>query len=186
MARKSLGVVLLWLLAAALVGCQYLPGGKGYEVRVSQAQLQERLDKRFPRTKTYLYVFRVTLENPRVHLDNGSRRVGVALDFVVGLGLGGEGNRFAGSLDFTSGLSYAADTGDFYLTDPLIERLSIEGLPPRQTERLRAALSTAIAEHALTHPVYSLKETDIKQAAARLTLKKVVVDQGDLVLTMGL
>ncbi len=186
MIKKAIVSILVWLAVLVGGGCQYLPGGAGDQVRISQAQIQARLDQRFPRTKTYLYVFQVTLEHPRVHLDNGSQRVGVTLDFVVGVGLGGEGNRFAGSLDFNSGLAYAPDSGGFFLTDPVIERLSVEGLPPRQTERLRGALSTAIAEHALSHPVYSLKATNIKQAAARLTLKSVVVDQGDLVLTMGL
>jgi hypothetical protein len=185
MAKKALVLFLVWLIAAATGGCQYM-SGEGHQVRISEAQLQEKLDKRFPRTQSYMGIFGLTLEHPRVHLDNGSGRIGVALDFELSLGLARQRGPFRGSLDFSTGLSYVSDTGSFFLSDPVIENLNVEGLSTRQTKRLRAALGTAIAEHALSHPVYSLKDTDIRQLAARMTLKSVVVDQGALVLTMGL
>ena len=47
-------------------------------------------------------------------------------------------------------------------------------------------LTKAVARYYAERPIYTLKETNIKQSAARLVLKGVIVENGELVITLGL
>ncbi|MFC6632272.1 DUF1439 domain-containing protein [Microbulbifer taiwanensis] len=171
------------LLSAA--GYLYF-AGKEYEIRIPEAEIQARLSEKLPLTKTYFFVFQLTLEEPRVHLLEESGRIGAGLDLTLNVKVGGEGKPLDGSVDASGRLQYDSGEGQFYLAEPVIEQLSIQGLPGKYADRAKKVIELALTEYYATHPIYKLKAGDTKQAAAKLVLKNVSVSGDELVVVLGI
>ena len=73
-----------------------------------------------------------------------------------------------GELDISGGVRYDEIDGQFFLTDPAIENLNIQGIPDKYSERANKVLTKALAEYYADRPIYTLRETDAKQAVAKL------------------
>ena len=182
--KKTAIVTLVILLIAG--GVFYYFSGKEYVLNFSESQIQEKLTAKLPLVKTYLFIFQVTLDNPRVHLENGSNRLKAGLDIKLNIQPGKEQVPLGGIIDVSGGVKYIAEKGDFFLTDPVIERLAVEGLQSKYTDKINLVLTKALGEFYASHPIYSLKTTDIKQTAAKLILKNAIVDNKELVITLGI
>ena len=184
MKKIILGIALLLMLVAA--GVFFYFSGRVYEIRLSQDEILEKLSDKLPFSKRYLLIFEITLSNPRVTLTEGSDRVGIGLDAGLNIDFSGSPISLGGAVDVTSGVRYQSESGRFYLTDPVVDRVTIEGIPERFTNRVNGVLSTALAEYYETHPIYTLRPTDVKTAAARLILQDVTVEDGELVIKLGI
>ncbi len=116
------GVILLVVIA----GAYFYFSGKEYVFRFSESEIQNTLEKSLPLTKTYLFIIQVTLKNPRVQLENGSSRVNAGLDIELNITVGQNHEPLGGSVDVSGGVRYVSETGQFFLTDPNIDRLQIQ------------------------------------------------------------
>lgn len=183
---KEIAISLIVLLVVAVGGTVYYFSGKEYIFGFSASQIQEKLNEKLPLTKSYLFIFQVTLDNPRVSLEDGSSRVKAGLDIILNIQAGKEPKPLGGSMDVSGGIRYSSERGEFFLTDPIIERLAVQGIPDLYTDKVNSVLTKALAEYYASHPIYSLKAYDSKQAAAQLVLKNVVVEKGELVVTLGI
>ena len=181
-----IAAIALVLLLAAGAGAYIYFSGKEYSFSFSEQQLQEKLAKKLPFTKTYLILFEVTLDNPRVMLPEGASRVRAGLDVTLNIQIGKEPKPLGGSVDASGSIAYLPDEGAFYLADPLIEALSVQGIPDKYSAKVNSVLTKALTRYYAERPVYTLKETNVKQAAARLVLKGVIVEDGELLVTLGL
>jgi len=155
------------------------------EIRLSEEELLQAVTKKLPFRKTYLIVFDVNLDNPRIMLVDGTNRVAAGLDVMVEAKIGKK-PPVRGSVDLSGNVRYAPEDGEFYLVKPEIEKLTVEGISLSDSERVDEVLTKALASFFKNRPIYTLKESDTKQAAARLILKNVAVDGGELILTLGL
>ncbi len=185
MSVQRAAVVVVVVLAIA-AGAYFYFSGKEYTFRFTEDQLQEKLAKKLPFTKTYLLILVVTLDNPRVTLREGSSRVQAGLDVFLNIQIGEEPKPFGGSIDASGVPAYVPEEGAFYLTDPVIENLAVQGIPAKYAARVNSILTKAVARYYAERPIYTLKNTNIKQSAARLVLKGVIVENGELVITLGL
>ncbi len=183
--KKAL-VLLMAVVVLAAAGTYFYFSGKEYVYQISEHELQQKLDEKLPLTGVYYFLIEVTLDHPRVGLMEGSDRIKAGLDIVLNIKLGSQAQPMGGSIDVTSGIRYAADQGQFFLADPVIEQLTIQGIPDAYTQQVSTAVTKAITEYYADHPVYALNAGDAGQAAARLVLKKVVVENKKLVITLGL
>lgn len=179
-------LALILLIITAIGGLFFYYSGKEYVFRFSESQIQEKLNTKLPLTKTYLLIFQLTLDNPRVNLTNNSKRVGAGLDVILNIKIGNETKPLGGAIDISGGVTYLPDQGKFFLTDPIVERVAIQGIPEKYSGKVNLILTKALAEYYADHPIYSLRATDIKQAAAKLLLKNVVVEDHELVVTLGI
>jgi hypothetical protein len=178
-----------WILASALclvaLGAYYF-SGKEYEIRLTEEQIRAKLSERMPIRKDYLIIFEVILDNPRVSLVDGTNRIAGGLDVVLNIGLKSEKLPLGGTLDVSGGVRYEPDTGRFFLTEPVIERFAVQGVPEQYTEKVNKVLTKALGEYYSNHPIYTLSAFDLKQGAARLLLKSVVIESKQLVITLGI
>ena len=154
-------------------------------VRFSGATLQERLRARLPVTNTYLAIYQITLDNPHVSLRNGTDRANFSLDVAVDLHIANETKALEGLLDVSSGIKYVADRGALYLTDPFIERQALQGVPDNYAQSTRKALNMALAEFLAGRPIYLQVTGDGRQPPQRLNLEGVVIEDSELVVTLG-
>ena len=182
---RTLSLLVLVLVLAAGAAA-YLLKDKTYTLKFTEPQLRERIDNQLPFTETYLFIFTVTLDNPRVDLVEGSDRVAGGLDVVLNITMGGEERPLGGAVDVSGGVRYEAAQGEFFLTDPRIENVRIQRLPKSITNRANSALSLALGEFYRERPIYRLSETDVRQSAAKMVLQDVVVKDETLHVTLGL
>ncbi len=179
--------IMLSVLAVLLIGGVVLIAAQNdYEYRFTEPQLQEKLGARLPLTRTYLFIFDVTLDGPRVDLVEGSDRVAAGIDIILNIKLGDSGVPLAGAVDISGAIDYQPETGEFFLTDPVIEALRIQGVPERYADQSRSVIESALAEYYKTRPIWSLEGTDAAKMAGRLLLKDVTVEDEELVVTLGL
>lgn len=183
---KKVAIAAVVILIAVVAGTYYYFSGKEYVVRLSEPEITEKLEEKLPLTKTYLFVIQVTLDNPRVHLENGSKRVNAGLDVVFNITLNKNPKPIGGKVDASGGILYLAEKGQFFLTNPVVENLQVQGIPAEYTNKLNTALTKALAEYYKKRPIYTLRVTDAKQAVARMVLKDVIVENRELVITLGI
>jgi hypothetical protein len=183
---RKVAILAVFILVSLLVGTYYYFSGKEYVVRLTESEIHGKLEEKLPLTKTYLFIIQVTLNNPRVHLINGSSRVAAGLDVVFNITLNKNQKPLGGTVDASGGIIYLAEKGEFYLADPVVEDLKVQGIPNEYTEKVNKALTKALAEYYREHPIYTLHLTDMKQAAVRVVLKDVIVKDRELVITLGI
>jgi len=103
---RYVAITALVLLVAA-GGAFYYISGNEYVFRFSEAELQEKLNAKLPLSRRYLRIFEVTLNNPRITLANGSRRVRAGIDAILNIRVAGEREALGGILDASGGVKQA-------------------------------------------------------------------------------
>jgi hypothetical protein len=159
--------------------------GREHTIKITEAQLQDKLRKRLPLNKDYFFIFEVTLENPRVSLKNGRKKILVGLDIILNIKINREPKPLTGSIEVSGGVKYDAEKGQFFITDPAVENLKAKGIPDKYTDKVNKALSKILTGYYATHPIYTLKTTDMKQTAAKLVLKNVDIHDNILIINLG-
>lgn len=183
---KKVAIAAVVVILAVVVGAYFYFSDKEFVVRINESNIRQKLDEKLPLTKTYLFIIQVTLENPRVNLKNGSNRVNAGLDVILNVTIGKNPKPLSGTVDASGGIKYVSEKGEFYLINPIIENLEIQGIPPKYMDKANEALTKALAEYYSKNPIYTLRATDAKQVAARMILKNVIVENQELVVTLGI
>ncbi|MCH8253148.1 MAG: DUF1439 domain-containing protein [Planctomycetes bacterium] len=175
------GISLLLLVAAAA----YVLTGRTYVIELTEGQIQEMLDARFPAEKRYFPALVVTLSEPKVNLVEGADRVAFGVKALVNVGLAGQTKRLGGRGTITAGLRYNPDDYSFYLDEPTIDQLVVQGVPVKYVDRVSDMATELVHARISRTPVYTLDRTDMRQFAASLVLKSFTVRDGKLVITLG-
>jgi hypothetical protein len=145
-ARARLCVLLL--VVASLAGCSVWPR----KVEISQAQLQEQLDRHFPVSRQVLRVFDVTLGQPRLSLLPEVNRIATAFDLSVGERWLSEPYR--GRFALSYGLRYEPSDATVRLADVHVEQLRLEGVPAalqRELDRVGVLLAEQLLDGEVIH-----------------------------------
>jgi hypothetical protein len=178
--RHALTGLLASVLGATVAGCPARSGT--LTVRVSRDEIQRRLDRAFPVNQEFLLT-RVVLEHPRVILTNGSDRIGVGLDVRVEIPILGPRS---GSVTVSGGIDYRREQKAFFLLDPKLEQVNVEGLTAEQLGLVKGPLES-VARGALTVlPIYELKQRNLGESVAERVLRKVWIKDGSVYAELGL
>lgn len=150
----SIALVLL-LVATACTSLGVVQAWLNDQVAFSAPQLQRQLDTRFPRTFDKLGgLVSVTLDEPRLSIPQGDRRL--RLDFDVGIGGVADGGR--GHLALVSGLRYDPATRGLHLDDPELLQFELPGANSLLRGGTRGIVNSLLAEYARSEPVYRLDD----------------------------
>lgn len=174
------------IIVCVLIGAYAYLSGKEYVITIPENDIAEKLNDKLPLEKTYLLIFSVSLDNPRVDLMAGSNRINGGLDLTLNIKVGNEDRPLGGAVDVSGNLAYEPELGAFFLIDPVIENLDLQGVPKMYSAKISTVVEKALAHFYSTRPLYRLKSTDVKQSLARLVLKKVEVESEAVVVTLGL
>lgn len=170
----------------ALVGTWLYFRGENYIVIITQEQIDTELRSKFPVTKDQLIVLRATYSNPEVTLLPGTNRIRVGIDTELDIKLGAQPKKLGGTITVTASFSYKSDTKQFFLADPVVEKLEIQGVPQEYTAKVTEFLSNSVSKHLEKIPVYTLQAKDVKSASIKLLLKDVQVSNNEVHVTLGL
>ncbi len=182
---RTISLMVVLLLAAGAAAYYFL-AQRNVTLEFTEEDLRTHLEDQLPFSQDYLFIFTVTLDNPRIDLVEGSDRVTGGMDAVLNARIGGREEPLGGGIDISGGLRYQPETGEFYLNDPVVEKVRIQGLSETLSNRANRALSLALAEFYQERPIYSLSNLDVKHATARLFLRNVSVRDETLFVTLGL
>lgn len=146
--RHLLPLLSLACLALLASGC-IAPGT--FVVRLSQKQVQQKLEKRFP-VEAQELVFQVRLEQPVVSfVHKGQLAVGVnVVGLVAGMPVGQAVAVIRGNV------RYGKETHEFFLTEPVVDRIDTADMPPEYTEQLRQAVNEVARSSLADIPIYQL------------------------------
>ena len=148
-------------------------------IEIDQAQLQQRLDARFPQKHCTMMVACLTLSRPVVSLTDGSQRIGLAADVSVQLGR----REMPGKVAFSGVLRYVRYQGDFFLDDVQIDNFSLSGFPPELVQVVKLRGPAALRRSLEGHPIYTLRGDTTRSALATLAVRDVHVVDGKLRVT---
>jgi Protein of unknown function (DUF1439). len=169
-----LGVMVACFLAA---GCSV-----SYTISLTASDIQQSLHRTLPISKSKLLVT-ATVRTLDVEFMEGGNQI--VLSPKVDLSIVGQ-SALRGRAVVAGQIRYAPDTGEFFLDQPKVAVVAIEGLP----ESLRATVEEVIARCAegylATAPVYRLKQTDFKQSLAKMVMKSVRTRNGRLEIVIGI
>ncbi len=156
-------LILAAALGAALAGCAALLGPRRLEV--SQAQLQQLIERQFPIERRVVELFDVSVATPLLELRPESNRIATEFEVRVTDRLFRVAHR--GRIALNAGLRYEASDRSLRLTQVRVDRLDVDGAPALLRQQLdRVALQ--LAEQALNErTLYTLRPKDIEAVEGR-------------------
>ncbi len=167
------------LVAAGLAGCAVWPRS----IEISEAQLQQQLDRQFPVSRQVLRIFDVTLGQPQLTLLPASNRIATAFDVSIGERWLREPYR--GSFALSYGLRYEPRDATIRLADVHVEQLRLEGAPAalqRELDRFGVLLAEQLLDGEVIH---TFSATDVA-AAQRQGLEPGAIHVGRHAISIGL
>jgi hypothetical protein len=177
-----------FLIGAALFGSlgiggilAFLKYGPEASLDLSQAELQEKLDPKFPHEKCFLALACLEIRSPKVHLTEGSDRVGLSAQFVASLG----SRKMPGTMLLSGKPRYAPHEGTFFMDDIQITEFKMSGNAPDFDEMIRLRGPGLLKALMQGIPLYTLKSDTKYGALAKLALKSVSVVDGKLRITFA-
>ena len=188
--RRSYLVFLAAALAfagLALAGCSTLNAVTallGNQVNFTQPQLQQSLDRNFPKHYDKLGgLVSMTLLNPRLSIPQGSNRL--RLDFDLGIGaLGSDSSRPNGHFALTSALRYDPTTRGLHLQEPTIEQVNVPALGGMMNSSARGLLNNWLAGYARDEPVYRFDNSLLDRLGSR-RIGRTDIESGQVVVHLG-
>lgn len=176
--------VLATLLIAGCSTLQAVGALLGNEVTFSQPQLQQALNRNFPKHYDKLGgLVSITLLNPRLSIPQGSDRL--RLDFDLGLGaLGRDSASPTGRFALTSALRFDPATRGLHLQDPSIESVDVPSLGGTMNSSTRGLLNSWLVDYARDEPVYRFDNNLLDRLGAR-RIGSTQIENGVVVVHLG-
>ena len=155
--RLSTGATLGALAAA--------PARAGYniwtgEYAVSRAELQARIEPRFPLAFRYAQLFEVQVSNPRLGLNATAGRAAITVDVAVRSPFAAR--PLPGLLTISSRFRYDATTRSIRLADPDADRIEFKGLAAGDAQQLQS-IGQVVAQQALQdYPLHTFTPDELR------------------------
>ena len=174
---------LLVLSVLLLAGCTTLglvSAILGDRIAFTAPQLQQQLDRRFPRDYDKLGgLLTLSVLNPRLSIPQGTHRL--RLDFDVGIGAPGRDSRTpAGHLAIASGLRWNPSTRGLHLDAPSIESLRFAGPGEALTPAARDLVDRWLEDYAAREPVYRFDDSLLQRLQSR-SIGATTIENGQVV-----
>lgn len=173
-------VVMLLLSACATVGALL-----SNQVSFTQVQLQQQLDRRFPRNYSQLGgLAQVRVINPRISIPSGGgQRLQLAFDVAVGGPGQSPSNTPAGQFVVSSGLRFDREKRGLMLDAPSLDQLNVAGLGSSGQRTARELVNLWLTDWARNEPVYQFDDSLMQRLAAQRVGRTSI---GDGVITLHL
>lgn len=188
MIRNLFRILIIVLVAATAYAAWHFYFNKGtVRITITQEQIDEALERKFPKESTYVKVIKVHYENPVVEMIPGQDRVRISLDVRAEVGLSGILTKsYNGHATIATSLGYNPSSHRFSLVDPAVETLDLPGLSKSHLKSLGEGLNLAAVLWFDDIPVYRIKERDLKTKVTRHVLRNVEIRNDRIIATLGL
>jgi hypothetical protein len=149
------------------------------DVTIRKYEIQNVIDPQFPVEKDVI-IAKAELKYPDVYFFKGDH-LGMKLQYT---------GRFLkkpaeGQIDLRGSLIYKPEKGALYLSKIEIVDFSVNKESRPNKDKLQGTLEAILSDFIVTIPIYRLKQKDFKEDLAKLQLKKIRVENENLILTVG-
>jgi len=180
MLKRRLIVIALLIAAALVVAWGIVKTfSPDMTIELSRDEIQAQLNPKFPAEKCLLRIVCVELREPKLHLDEGSDRVGLTAQFMATLGK----RTMPGTVVFSGKPRYEPGNASFYLDDVQVSEFQMTGNAPDFDEVVRVRGPKLMEALLRSVPLYTLKADTTRGELARLALRSVQVVNGKLRIT---
>jgi len=170
--------IILFLVALGL----FTPKAQAYTLTMTQKELQVMTEVWFP-IRQATAIGEVTLSSPKILLPRDSDRIGFSVNVLLEM----PDQYIARGKGVIDGeLDYSAERGEFYLRDPQLVKLTVDGLPPSYDDIVLSVINNLTHQQLPLIVVYKLDKQSLAQAPILGTLKSVRVQKGQLLVEIGL
>jgi hypothetical protein len=121
--------------------------------------------------------------DPVVRLDEAANRVGIELTLHLQT-FGDLTLQWRGLVD--GRLEYRRETGGFYLLNPNLHRLRLDGAPSRYQSITRTITGILLDKVFATTPIYQLDTTKFQHSLTKLLLKSMKIKNDKILIELGL
>lgn len=151
-------------------------------IHLTASDLQAQIASKFPLEKHAL-ILTARFTDPQVTLNSGSNRLGLGITTTVEA----PGHKLlSGRTEADGEISYNAETGELFLNNPKVTKLHVDGLPREYEGIARSLVGSVLEGYLAKMPIYKLDRSDTRQALAKIIVKSVKVEDGELVIEFGL
>ena len=152
-------------------------------VNVSEAQIQEMLNKKLALPISVLKFFDVNLSNSLVKFDKTTGRMTTTLDTNMTSSL--LDKSLAGKMGISGKLRFDAASNSIVLDDPKIEQFTLDGAGSKYNDLLNALAKTVGGEMLNGLTLYTVKPEDLKYGGTQYSPKDMQVTDNGLQLTLS-
>ena len=171
-------IFLILLILFAFSGC-----ATDRTVNVSEAQIQEMLNKKLALPISVLKIFDVNLSNSLVRFDKTTGRMNTTLDTNMNSSI--LDKSLAGKLGISGKLRFDAASNSIVLDDPKIEQFTLDGAGGKYNDLLNALAKTVGGEMLKGLTLYTVKPEDLKYGGTQYSPKDMQVTDKGLQLTLS-
>ena len=179
-------IISLLIVCIITLGSIFYLKGKHFTVHITEAQILKKLDEKAPFKKTYLTIFKTVIQNPRVHIKDNSERISVGADVTVNINIKKYSKKLSGTIDVLTGISYNNETHQFFLVNPEIEKISMQGIPDKYVSKVNSIVNKALQKYLAETVVYKLKADSKAKTVAKMILKSIRVKNKNVIVTLGI
>jgi Protein of unknown function (DUF1439) len=169
------------LLCTTLAACSQIPILSG-EVKLSAAELNEKVAKRFPIEKSIGGLLEVTLTAPKVRLVEAGSRINADVEVSVRLPLSTK--TIQGKLGFSGRPDYVPASKAIFLRDAKIESVAMDNMPDALSAGVAKAASAVARELFEDKPLHTFKAEDFTKYGINYEPQRVIVRDNALVLIL--
>lgn len=153
-----------------------------YTLEFSEAEIQSRINAMLP-VKKETFVVNVVVNEAKVNLLEHTDQIALASKlFVTSMA----GINSQGEVKLQGRIAYESEKGAFYLHDLQVVTLDIERVPADFLPTLQQLVQSGLSQVLSKHPVYVLKNDDIRQQLLKSSLKSITIEDHKLKATLGL
>ncbi|MTI30084.1 DUF1439 domain-containing protein [Xanthovirga aplysinae] len=187
MNRKYILIAFLLLFLGILIGAYFYLKGKTFTMEISKDELEATVSKSFPMEKTYLLVLKLTLKDPELELAQIKKdELSFALTAEARVFEGIKSQTYNGRAILNAHLIYDPKVHTFFLEDPYIYKINIQGVPKIYSDRLPKLATEIIKKRFEHYPLYTISGSSLQERIAKMTLKGVKVKKDKVVLYFGI
>ena len=174
--RRILAIFMAALLPG---GCAPIPFLSG-EIRMTAAELTQKMERRFPLEKSVGGLLDVTLARPVVELNADENRLSTSFEINVKLPL--TSRNVSGSLKISGRPEYVVTSRSLFLRGVRVERIRMDNMPDALSASLAKAASSIAREVMEDKALYIFTAEDFIKYGARYEPERVEVRVDALVL----
>lgn len=179
--KSSLTILAGSAFALTLAACSQIPILSG-EVKLSAAELNEKVAKRFPIEKNIGGLLEVTLTAPKVRLVEAGSRINADVDVSVRLPLSTK--TIQGKLGFSGRPDYVPTSKSIFLRDAKIESVAMDNMLDALSAGVAKAATAVARELFDDKPLHTFKAEDFTKYGITYEPQRVIVRDNALVLML--
>lgn len=152
------------------------------DIEFSRQDIQNELNARMPYTHNQGF-FAITFVKPAIHLNAKEQRVKIKTDLTLSTALGSENK---GYLDVDGKIRYNSSNYSFYIDEPKVNQLHLDGLNPSLQPQVIALAQEFLSPLLTGQPVYQLSNDKVEEALAKMMLKSIEIKNEAVVAKLSL